>query len=120
MCTARTHFAGDLLPRGNSAACGAPHCSAAPARVTPRPCVRVQAKLDAFRKRFPAATEHGIPASDGTRSTHPFLFASGLDAGSAQVDIENWSPALQEVALDVPATPGAPACLQQHAQHRSR
>lgn len=69
---------------------------------------RMQAKLDAFRARFPSATEHGIPAANAKRRTHPFLFASGLDAAAAQTDAETWGPALQEVALDTPLTSGAP------------
>lgn len=77
----------------------------------------LQAKLDAFRKRFPHATEHGIPASVGTRSTHPFLFAAGVGPEDAQTDTENWSPALQEVSLDIPLTPGAesyPLLVRRH------
>lgn len=91
----------------------------------------VQARMDAFRARFPAATEHGIGICTMKRCTHPFLLAAGLAPGEAQTDAETWGPALQEVALPVPLSAGAPlvvtfltpardACALVSGYHRGR
>jgi hypothetical protein len=61
----------------------------------------LQAKYDAFKKRFPNSEElgsNGICTMAGC--TKPFLFASGLSPEQVQSKEETWSPCLQEVALD--------------------
>lgn len=69
--------------------------------------------MDAFRERFPSATEHGIGICTMRRCTHPMLFASGLSPSEAQTDTETWGPALQEIAM--PVAPASGAVHQQHS-----
>jgi hypothetical protein len=61
-----------------------------------------QERMDAFKKRFPKATEHGVGLCSMKRCTQPFLLASGLSADEAQLDRETWGPMLQEVIIDSP------------------
>ena len=54
-------------------------------------------KYQAFKNKFPGATELGTPMGDGRAV--PTLLAEGLPPEAASTQTENWSPVLQQVNI---------------------
>lgn len=60
------------------------------------------AKVAAFKAKFPFAVELGVPLSSETPSGStpmPILIAEGLTPDQARYDTESWGPMLQEIVL---------------------
>jgi hypothetical protein len=66
--------------------------------------------MAAFKRKFPNAEELGVGVCTMTKCTQPFLLATGVHPAEASTQLENWSPVLQEVALETPLLPGVQPC----------